>query len=150
MVERISPDSLQDLLPLAESFYAESRMPGTFEPERWLSIWTDLLSSGRAFIGVLRIEGQIIGCIGAERVEQRESQLVSYAETFWFVKAEYRCGHGISLLQWFEAESKRLGATCVAFQTMLTFPGAERAGEILARFGYTPHSITHLKVLPCL
>src|SRR5215467_681026 len=105
-------DQLQTLAPMGLEFWSEMGMPGRFVPELWIESWKSLLRNGSALIIGLMRNNQLMGAIGGTIVRDLNDHALVAVEQFWFVTGEAR-GHGLRLLNEFEAVSRSRGAVRV-------------------------------------
>ena len=133
-VRRIMPSGLGKLLPMAESFWLEGKMPGIFNPVSFVSSWLTVLDSGMGVIWVLEDENKVIGTLGCGIYRDLNTGDLVASEFFWYVLPDHR-GRGILLLREFEKWAKNIGAKRV-IMVHLTKCMPERVGEIYKKMGY--------------
>lgn len=136
-------------LPLASQmgpkFYAEGKIPGEFIPEVFVASWTTLIERGIGFIVGLFEESRLCGCLGAAVTKCLNSGKLIANEMFWFIQSESR-GHGLRMLQAYEDESKKRGATRCSM-ALISSLQPEVLGKIYERRGYRPFEIAYTKEL---
>jgi len=104
-----SIEQLRTLAPMGLEFWNEMGMPGKFVPELWIESWKNLIRQGAALIIGLTKNHHLMGAIGGTIVRDLNDHALVAVEQFWFVTSEAR-GHGLRLLNEFEAVSRARGA----------------------------------------
>lgn len=100
------------LAGLAAEFYAESAALGSFEIERFRTLWTELLSNGTGVIFMLTHDEKPVGVIGGVCYPEAYNSNLVAQEFFIFVAKQHRGGAGfLKLLRSFESWARLKGCS---------------------------------------
>lgn len=97
MIRRIislGPDTEAALRPLAEQFFAESKLSGELNYDFLVMNIRKSLDASLMGLWVLEVEDRIVGAIGGVLTSHIFTGDVIAIETFWFVTEEHRRGLG--------------------------------------------------------
>jgi GNAT superfamily N-acetyltransferase len=144
-IRPLAPCELARLEDCAREFYAASRWLGTFEPERFRQIWTELLSTGAGVIFAALDHGAVIGAIGGIVHREIYGPRMIAEEFFWFVRPGAR-GAGVALYRRFEEWARAKGAHQLHMVHMCdSMP--EKVARFYLRSGFEPAEIRYGKDL---
>lgn len=104
----LKPHEIENLIPLAKAFIAESGEDIPFDPDHFKETWEQILASDAGAIIKYEKDGKIIGALGFLVYKDILSGELKSTETFWFVSKEFR-GVGLLLFDEFERISKERG-----------------------------------------
>ena len=108
MSRMLEPHEIEQLIPLAKAFIAESGEDIPFNAEHFKTTWNQLLEAKTGFIIKQERDGEIVGALGFLIYQDILSGESKATETFWFVRKEFR-GLGLNLLEEFEYTAKNMG-----------------------------------------
>ncbi len=145
-IQPIAAEDLPALVPLAEQFFNEGKLPGEFSAEVFLRSWSVLLNSGMCHILAARDGAAVAGAIGFTLCADLNTSLINAQELFWFVSPEQRRGTvAFRLLREYEDRAKAMGANSV---TMAHIQGHnESLGSLYQRRGYAKSEILYRKAI---
>ncbi len=141
VAEWMPASSIESCASFGEGFYRECRIPGTFEPERFMRFWHDLYRLGRGgIIGLYHAQvapPRLVGGIGVLVHEDIYDGRWVAQEALWYIAAAHRSMEAATrLLQAFHQYAEQL---CVAETRMSQFVNHERAPALAKwyeRMGY--------------
>jgi RimJ/RimL family protein N-acetyltransferase len=130
----------------AKEFYASSKFLGSFNMEKFITLWSRLIESGNGVIFSLTDGEGIQGAIGGVLYPEIYSDEIVATEFFWFVTPKHR-GRGMDLYNKFEewarnhkADQIRLAHLCDLMPDNLKW--------LYGEMGFTPIEINYAKELP--
>lgn len=97
------------LIPLAEQFYAEGKLPGRLVPEKFISTWETLFDQECGYILGMFEGTELVGTLGAMTYPDIYDGDLIATEMFWFVNEQHR-GRGLQLFNEFEKWAAEIGA----------------------------------------
>lgn len=109
VIQFIPSNRLSEIFPIAQQFWSEGNLLGSFNQEVFTETWTNLMNSnlGR-ILGAYR-GSKLVGTLGfVINTDPNDAALVSQ-EMFWFVDPNYRKGEGLKLLKYYEEIAKSIG-----------------------------------------
>lgn len=132
---------------IGESFFSECGLPGTFKYVAWFHNWRAIMQHNLGTIWVLRIQGKIVGALGAMLVPDiNDGELVA-TETFWYVLPQYRNSlWSVRLLTNFEHWAVEIGAKRIVMVHLLSHM-PEKLKRFYEKRGYQSVEITYAKTL---
>jgi len=129
----------------AREFYASSRFLQAFDMERFIRLWTDLLTRDIGAIFAFQIGDAINGAIGGVIYPDAYNGHLIATEMFWFVQEGYR-GEGLELYRAFELWARKKKCAEIRMVHLLdSMPG--RLAVLYRRWGYEPAEIHYRKEL---
>lgn len=146
-VERLTETELPELARLGKLFYREGALPGKFVPEQFIATWRKFFELGFGVVFGLRIEGELMGALGAAVLpDPNDGELVG-SEMFWWVAPEAR-GHGMGLLNAYETWAvNEMGAKRIGMVHLLSL-APEKMGKLYERRGYKATEVHYVKEIP--
>ena len=141
-IVEVRPEDLPAWIPAAEFCYAESQMPGRFDPAHWLECWTTLIEQGRGV--VFGVPDRVI--LGGVLSRSMNTGELSCCESFW-ATAQGGAGYGAFLMARLEAWGRERGATILAANAMTHFAGCGRLEKLLRLLGFRRYEVAYLKEL---
>ena len=136
-----------DLYSMGVMFYTQSKLPGTFNPAFFKSIWTTFIEQdlGAMFM-LLDDQQKLMGVIGGlKHPDPYNGDLVAQ-EMFWFVHPAHKSKGAVELYNAFEGWAKEIGAkrlcmACVCNSHM------KAVRKFYERKGYRPVDVSYFKNL---
>ena len=130
-----------------QRFFDERRLPGTFDLQRAVMVWSALNQAMPAVLIVACAEGQIVGGIGALIMQDEYSEHRFGAEVFWYVQREHRHGTaGLRCLKAAEAWASSYGITDFRLGEFRV-DGLPGSNQHYLRMGYVPFYTVYRKEL---
>ena len=143
VVRRLTIDDVEALLPLASLFWAEGRLPGSFNADTFRATWGRFLDLGIGHILGLSSGERLVGAPGFLVAPDPNDGALVAQETFWYVEPESR-GSGLRLLRAFEDEALALGVKRVLVAHLKEINGPELK-RIYEHRGYRETETTYMK-----
>ncbi len=145
MIRIIRVEELPKLADLAKEFYSSSKFLKEFKIDRFIEIWSPLLSSGSGVILVEDVDGKFKGCLGGIAHRDLYSDSVVACEMFWFVSENSR-GCGLNLYRQFESWARDKGAASIQM-VHLSDSMPDGIKRIYERLGYESTETRYTKEL---
>jgi GNAT superfamily N-acetyltransferase len=145
VIRDVTIDDLKDFEETAREFYATSQFLGKFSLERFVEMWTYLLTGGDGVIFAEDCDGEIVGAIGGIVHRDIYSEGLIAEEFFWFVKEAHR-GRGLRLYRRFEEWARGRGAGQIQMVHLLDVM-PERVSRFYTRSGFHPVETRYAKEL---
>lgn len=136
-------DDLARLSYLGALMYEETKLPGKFIPECFVSSWEKILDSGNGILIVAENAGEIVGGLGGLVYQDVNDGELTATEMFWYVHPEFR-GAGLALFKQFEARAIACGAKRLLMVHLHTSM-AESLSSFYGRNGYRPVETHYVK-----
>lgn len=131
-------------LPLAArygaDFYVEARLPGRFDPDLFIALWTTLLNNGSGVILGVWAGDEFAGALAAMVAPDIYDGRLIAMEFFWYTRPEYRRGvRPVRLIQAYEAWAIGKGVRLTDVR-MAAIEGVndEQIGRLYRALGYRP------------
>lgn len=141
------PQEIPRLVPLAEEFYNQGFLPGTFDPQEFIRHWQQFTSGGPGIVIAAEDFGEVVGAIGGLVGPDINTGDRVLFEQFWFVTRDHRKGSlGDELLGRFENEARSLGCHRVNMVHLADEIGA-KLGAVYRRRGFIPSEMHYIKTL---
>lgn len=122
------------MVPIAEKFFQEAKLPMALVPEIWQANWSQFLDLGLAVIYVSTDrDGRLTGGIGGLAIQDPNDGQPVLSEMFWYVDPASR-GDGLRLLRAFEGwavDHRAKRVTMVHLEAI-----NQRLGPLYERRGY--------------
>lgn len=145
MIKEVKVDELRKVAEVGMEFFIESNLPGTLNPEVFITNWTHLIKGGVGKIFGLYDEGVFIGALGAIIMpDLNDGELVAN-EAFWFISKSNR-GSGIKLLLFFLDHVKEIGCVRVNMVHLLN-QHANQLSKLYEKLGFSPMEKHYSKIL---
>ena len=144
-IDKLYVSDLPQVAALGAHFYAEGKLPGSFNAAYWKQSWTELLNNGSGVIFGLWRGEEFVGALGGVLFPDPNTGEPVATEFFWYVLPSAR-GAGLQLLTSFEAWAAEAGATRVHMVHLLKL-APEKLGRLYQRRGYTPTETLYVKTL---
>lgn len=135
-IRLIAVDEVQHLVEMGEMFFRESKLPGTWNPDHFVTAWKHGIAAGYMFCVVVEQDGKFVAAIGATLGVCANTGDIMCGENFWFSKPEFR-GRAKPLLMAYEFEAKKRGAKRI-YMMCLESLRPEVLGKLYQRLGYKP------------
>lgn len=139
MIERVTsltPVVRSAMVFLGAKFYEQSKIPGKFSSEHFISFWEKCITAGIGSQWVYKQEGAIVGTIGTIIVMSPFNGETVAEETFWFVDTHHRGIAGIKLFLAAEAHAKSVGCDTMKVGYLNSL-GAEKLQAFYERRGFS-------------
>ena len=136
-------DDLDDLVDLAEEFYASSKFLDGFNKEASKKSWTNFISGGTGAIFAIKEGDDFHGMLGVVKFPDINTGEMIACEMFWFVSKEHR-GKGLLLVKAFEEWAKQEGCKKVAI-AHLEDSMPDSLEKLYVRMGYALSEKTYIK-----
>ncbi len=125
---------LRALAPGAQEFYASSKFLRTFDIDKFVTFWKNMIESGMGVIIAAWDEGEPIGAIGAMAFPDPYSGEIVVQEFFWFVRPNHR-GAGLRLYYALEKWAIEKGARVIRMVHLMdSMP--EKLSRVYGRLGF--------------
>jgi GNAT superfamily N-acetyltransferase len=136
---------LKENILMAQSFFNECGLPGTFKIEAFLHNWSMLLEKNFGIIFALQKDEKVVGMLGGILSPDINSGELTATEAFWYVMPENRkTPESLKLLLVFEKWAIEIGAKKIIMAHLLSSM-PERLGTFYERRGYKPVEIQYVK-----
>lgn len=145
MIRQATVEDLPGMEAGAREFYASSKYLGKFDPVRFVSVWTNLISSQAGVIFLLIEADELEGAIGGVVYPDLYSGEIIATEFFWFVRQEHR-GGGLRLYKEFEEWAKWKGASQIRM-VHLQDSMPDKLERLYRHWGYQPIETHYAKEL---
>ena len=80
------------------AFYAETGMPGSFTPEKFVDLWAKLIEAEIGVILGLRVDGEIVGALAAVVAPDIYDGRPTAHECFWYTIPTHRGTYPLRLI----------------------------------------------------
>lgn len=135
-IRAIQESDWEGLSDLAEHFYAEGNIPGTFDRESFIPIWRNFINQGFANVLIAEDHEAVVGTIGGFFLTDPMSGDFVCNEAWWFVHPEFRTV-GVRLLRRWITLAKEAGCARLTM-VHLCDSASERIGALYQRLGMKP------------
>lgn len=110
MIEELTVETVDDMLPIGEAFTTECNYP-PFNMECFGNFWRAVIGQNVGKIFAVRENGQLVAALGMATTIDPNSGMLMALEQFWYVMPTHRKTHvGLDLFAAFEKEGERCGA----------------------------------------
>lgn len=144
----IRPATVEDLPRCGQSaqeFYESAPSLGSFELDRFITMWTMLLGNGSGVIFLLLNGEVIVGAIGGVAYPDAYTAKLMATEFFWFVGESSR-GRGVRLYRMFEDWARERGCAQIRMVHLLDLM-PEKVARFYDRAGFKPLEVHYAKEL---
>lgn len=133
------------LVPRAREFFAEGKIPGTFNEQHWVTSLFAGISEGRMVVVGAGMP-VVRGAIGAVIYPDMSTGDKCAAELFWFVGREERGSVGLKLFKVLEGALTRLAVERLYMWNLAHDDDADlRLDQLYRRWGYTLQERVYMK-----
>lgn len=132
--ERGTVEDLIEISEMGAEFFSDTRAKIAFNPAAWVAGWAALVHSGLGVLWVVRLNGKIVGALGAIWGPDLITGGLQAQEGFWWMKPEAR-GRGIALVKAFEAWARTVPGMTRIIMAGLKF-NCDRLAKLYQRFGF--------------
>lgn len=129
----------------AQEFYESAPSLGSFELDRFITMWTMLLGNGSGVIFLLLDGEVIVGAIGGVAYPDTYTANLMATEFFWFVGKASR-GQGVRLYRLFEQWARDRGCAQIRMVHLLDLM-PEKVARFYDRAGFKPLEVHYAKEL---
>lgn len=145
----IRPATIEDLPqcgPCAEKFYASSQHLKTFDINRFVAMWTALLSNETGAMFLVLDQNEIVGAIAGVAYPEAYSDELICQEFYWFISPEHRGMGGVRLYKMFEDWARSKGCSQIRMGHLLdSMP--EKVSKFYERMGFVAAEVNYFKSL---
>lgn len=141
MIRRVTAADIDDaawresVVKLAEDFFNEAQLPGSFRKGSFFACWRSHLLAGTGVLLCADTVPDIAGLIGGVIVPSAVTGDIFLTEAFWFVRKDSRGVTGLKLLMAFIEAAKELKVDHVTMAHM-HFALSEKAEQVYEKFGF--------------
>ena len=144
-IEPLTVADLEHAAQFGAAFYAETGMPRTFEPARFVAIWTELYRVGMGVILGIEVDGELVGALAAMVAPGIYDGQTEAQECFIYIRPEFRDrGCFQPLLAAYEAWADAQGAVEKRIACM-EGNRPEALERVYRRLGYVPLERHYIK-----
>jgi hypothetical protein len=142
MIRRLQPWELEDALPLARAFHAETGIGGAFCPERFLAT----IQAPNAVVVGYWHNGTLVGLLAGVIAPHFITTDILAQESMWFCVPDHRGLESLKMFKAFEQWAAEKGATAISMVSLerLSPPSVEK---FYLKRGYAKVEAHYLKFL---
>lgn len=145
LIRQATVEDLPRCSKAAQEFYGSAKSLGTFEIERFITMWTTLLGNSIGVIFLLLDGDEIVGAIGGVAYPDAYTDKLIATEFYWFVGQSSR-GWGVRLYALFEEWARSRGCSQIRMVHLLdSMP--EKVARFYDRAGFKPLEVHYAKEL---
>ena len=146
MIVVAEQDHLKRIAELGPKFWKESKLPGEFIPEVFVSNWTKIIEKDQGVIFAnISENSNINGAIGLLLYNDINDGKLIMQEAFWFVDESSR-GFGVRLLKKAEKLAESIGVKRFVMTHVLN-QYADKLSKLYPKMGFIPLEINYIKNL---
>lgn len=143
MIRRAEIEDLCRLEDGAKAFFSSSRHLHDFEIDKFVAVWSDIITRDIGVVFVIEHDGLLVGALGGLSHKDLYGDKLIATEMFWFVLPEFR-GGGMRLFMAFEKWAKEKGC-CRIMMAFLLDLMPEKLAIAYRRRGYVPSEVFYSK-----
>lgn len=148
MISQITAAELEQLIPVARDFHRRMKLPGVFNDQVFLGVWSKLLD-GLGFVMARTVAGEPVEAMGMVISGDTFSELKTAVLSFWLFPESPSGLSGGLLFARAEEECVKRGVSVMLMSTLYSSPHVGEAVKFLTRAGYELAETVFRKVLPC-
>lgn len=135
-VRPVTVSEVPRLVDLGVKFFAESKLPGKFNSQHFMNVWSQGIANGAGAVFISEQGGEFVAVIGGVTYKDPNTGDTMAAETFWFVREDFRGGTvAMRLMHAYEHWAMSKGAK-VIFMTLLNHLTPVELRSVYERCGY--------------